>query len=313
MRCFLLFLLLSMVAVWAEDWKTTDGTVYEKVKVLSHDDAFVTIMYADGGARVPLRLLPPDLQARFGYDPAKAGATEAATKARDAADRAAVLAREQQQARQQAAATATPAASANAVPAATTAAAAPAAGSGPPFDGGLVRNGDFSRGDQDWEGDGMTPLNYARFMRRSTLSPEMTKGLIVPLNQSAWTKVFQLLQDNSVTKYTVKLSYRAVPGTTLSKAPEDYKEYYKKVNVVGFENFTTFSDPVGALYCLMGDTSQNRMSGEFFFPVLTGAIQKYEHTYPAVPPNGRNTFVVTIPPGNGAIVILSVNVTGTQP
>jgi hypothetical protein len=80
---------LALMIVWtafplyAEDWKTTDGTVYQDVKVIKVEDDAVTVLFKDGGARVPLIKLPPDLQKRFSYDPVKA---KAATDARAKAD-----------------------------------------------------------------------------------------------------------------------------------------------------------------------------------------------------------------------------------
>ena len=65
---------LLVLPVYAEDWKTTDGIVYKDVKVIKVEDDAVTIFYADGGARVDLVNLPPDLQKRFNYDPVKAKA-----------------------------------------------------------------------------------------------------------------------------------------------------------------------------------------------------------------------------------------------
>ena len=61
---------------WANDWKTSDGKVYEDVKLIRLDPDTVTILDKEGGARIPLAKLSPDLQKRFGYDPdlAKAAA-----------------------------------------------------------------------------------------------------------------------------------------------------------------------------------------------------------------------------------------------
>ena len=93
MKSLALFLLtLTMVFARAEDWTTTDGQTYQNVKVLSHDDAYVTILDSDGGGKVPLRLLSPDLQKQFGYDAAKAKAAEDAETAQDRQDRAALAA-----------------------------------------------------------------------------------------------------------------------------------------------------------------------------------------------------------------------------
>lgn len=66
--CFSIFTLFAR----AESWKTTDGKTYEDVKVLKVEDDAATILYKDGGVRVPLSTLSSDLQQKFHYDPAKA-------------------------------------------------------------------------------------------------------------------------------------------------------------------------------------------------------------------------------------------------
>jgi len=58
----------------ADDWKTTDGKVYQNVTVIKTEPDAVTIIYQDGGALLPLVKLPPNLQKRFNYDPVKAKA-----------------------------------------------------------------------------------------------------------------------------------------------------------------------------------------------------------------------------------------------
>ena len=67
-----IFLALFVASLRAEDWKTTDGKVYQNVTVVKSEPDAVTILYRDGGALVPLANLPADLQKRFNYDPAKA-------------------------------------------------------------------------------------------------------------------------------------------------------------------------------------------------------------------------------------------------
>lgn len=84
----LILSLLAFVAIpaYAEDWTTTDGTVYQDVKVIRVEDDAITILFKDGGALVPLAKLPPDLQQRFSYDPVKAKAKAAARAKDDAAN-----------------------------------------------------------------------------------------------------------------------------------------------------------------------------------------------------------------------------------
>lgn len=98
MRLLPLLLLLAIpLFVHAEDWTTTDGKTYHGVKVLSHDAAFVTVMDADGGARIPLRTLDANLQKKFDYDATKAAITEAAITAADTRHRQELIKEEQQQ------------------------------------------------------------------------------------------------------------------------------------------------------------------------------------------------------------------------
>jgi hypothetical protein len=89
-------LALLVLPLRAEDWKTADGKTYHDVKVLSHNAAYVTILDRDGGARLRLATLSPDLQKRFAYDPAKAAPVIAATQAADQRDQQA-LAKEKKQ------------------------------------------------------------------------------------------------------------------------------------------------------------------------------------------------------------------------
>jgi hypothetical protein len=99
----ILLLLLTLVCVFplrAEDWQTVDGQSFRSVQVLSHDDGFVTIICADGGARIMLSELPADLRKRFSFDPTRAAACVAKTEESDEHDQKA-LSDEQQKARLQ--------------------------------------------------------------------------------------------------------------------------------------------------------------------------------------------------------------------
>ena len=75
----------------AEDWTTSDGKTYKAITVVKVEDDAVTILDEDGGALVPLAVLPADLQQKYHYDAAKAkiaaekraAAAEASTQAID--------------------------------------------------------------------------------------------------------------------------------------------------------------------------------------------------------------------------------------
>ena len=93
MKTGLIFFFLSILAlatVQAEDLKTRDGKVYHDYKVLGHDAGYLTILYSEGGGKIPLSELPDDLQKKYGYDKAQADAFVQATIEQDRKDRAAL-------------------------------------------------------------------------------------------------------------------------------------------------------------------------------------------------------------------------------
>lgn len=72
MKKILITLIISSCLVKADDWKTTDGKVYQSVKVVKVETDCVTILDSEGGARIPLEKLPPEIQKQLNYDPIKA-------------------------------------------------------------------------------------------------------------------------------------------------------------------------------------------------------------------------------------------------
>lgn len=94
MRLFFLVILFVVAATLtsrAEDWRTTDGNIYKNVTVVKNDDLTVTILDDDGGAKVPLTNLPPEIQKRFNFDPSKAKAAALKLKTEEAANAAALV------------------------------------------------------------------------------------------------------------------------------------------------------------------------------------------------------------------------------
>jgi hypothetical protein len=65
---FLAVFLLGGMSLRAEDWTTIDGKVYPQIKIIKVEPDAVTILYRDGGALIPLIMLPDDLQKKFHYN-----------------------------------------------------------------------------------------------------------------------------------------------------------------------------------------------------------------------------------------------------
>jgi thioredoxin-related protein len=64
-------------------WTTSTGLTYHDVKVVRVEADAVTIVHADGGGRIRISTLPPDLQKLFNYDPVAAGKSAAAFQAQE--------------------------------------------------------------------------------------------------------------------------------------------------------------------------------------------------------------------------------------
>jgi hypothetical protein len=58
-------------------WTTSDGKTYQDVRITKVEADCVTILDADGGARISIATLPPDLQKELNYDPAAAAQASA--------------------------------------------------------------------------------------------------------------------------------------------------------------------------------------------------------------------------------------------
>jgi hypothetical protein len=292
-------ILAAPLLLHAEDWTTVDGKVFKNVTVVSHDDGYVTILDDSGGGRVMLTELPAPLRARFGFDPAKASAWVAAAEAAEEKDPAA---RDQNK---QPAEAPKPTSQGSAF--GDTNAAPTPPGLSPAT---LIQNGDFSKGDTGWHGDGQTAPAYLANHPVAMADPTVRQGLIVALNPTAWTRIYQAFAGNKGTVYSIKVTYRVSPNAALSKNPADYQDLLKKVQLEGYEHYGQFSGAPGEFFGTVGDSTASNIASEIFSPKLgTGEVQTYEHTYPAIPPFGNPVFALAFPPGSGTVAILSAEVT----
>ena len=74
MHRIILILAFTLAFTRADDITLRDGTVYKNAKVIGHDATTVTILYADGGATLPIAKLPDELQKKYGDDSEEAAA-----------------------------------------------------------------------------------------------------------------------------------------------------------------------------------------------------------------------------------------------
>jgi hypothetical protein len=172
------------------------------------------------------------------------------------------------------------------------------------------QNGDFSHGDDHWQGDGKMPQAYARDNPAALTDPLTSKGLIVTLNSSSWTRIYQTFASGNSTHYSIVVTYKLSPNISLSRNAADYADISKKIQIPGFENFGSLPMQPGDFYGTIGDPTSTSMSMELFVPpVGSSQVQTYQHSYPPVPISPTKTFALAFPPGTGTVVILSVDVT----
>ena len=94
---FLIFCILSVGLACvsrAEDEKipeikTASGKTYRDVRVTKVTPSEISIMHESGAGRIPLKDLPDDLKAKFGYDPARAMEFKKQADAKEAQNQAA--------------------------------------------------------------------------------------------------------------------------------------------------------------------------------------------------------------------------------
>ena len=160
--------------------------------------------------------------------------------------------------------------------------------------GGMVKNGTFTGG-QNWQGDGQP-------------SPS-GKGLVVTLDPSAWTRVYQVFSGDQRVQYSIEITYKLSPGITLSNNPADYTAINKRFGLDGYENYGVMTCSPGNFFGTVGDPTSASVSFEYFQPRMgTTDVQDYQHTYPPVPPNGNMVFGLAFPPGTGSVTLLTAYV-----
>jgi hypothetical protein len=175
----------------------------------------------------------------------------------------------------------------------------------------LIQNGDFSQGAADWEGDGKTPGQYAAENSSVLGNALTTKGFIVTLNPTSWTRIYQTFPAGPGTHYSIVVNYRLSPDISLSKNPADYTGINKLIQISGFENFGSFNSSPGVFYGTVGDPTSTSVALEVYAPSLGSSdVQTYQHTYPPIPVSETKTFGLAFPPGSGTVVILGAAVTG---
>ena len=165
-----------------------------------------------------------------------------------------------------------------------------------------IQNGDFTDGITHWHGDGRSPADFASDNPMAPADPLTSKGLIIPLKHTAWSKVAQDFRSKTGTG-TLSITFIESPDLTFSTKPEDYQNMPSQLGW----GWKTFDIPPG---CWMVSVNDSTGTVGFHSGVKPDGAPGTVHTFRVSmkgKPDDTNTLTICIPPGTGNFIVLNVS------
>ncbi len=169
-----------------------------------------------------------------------------------------------------------------------------------------LKNSDFSDGNTDWIGDGKVPSDYAEDSAMDgAADPITSKGLIVELKNTLWTKVRQDFR-NKESEGTLKITYMVSKDFSFSDKPE----YYQNVPYqIDFGGWWDFNIPKGSWAVFITDMGAYHENNFDFKPKpKPGEPQTVKEKIGGFDADSDKTIMLAFPPGKGMIVLLNVSI-----
>jgi hypothetical protein len=175
-----------------------------------------------------------------------------------------------------------------------------------------LQNGDFSDGISHWHGDARSPADYASDNPLNASDPFTSKGLIMPLKHSAWSKVEQDFKPTSPDG-TLTVTYMVSNDIALSTRADDYANIseslgwgwvMKKQPAPGQWMLDVFSGDQ--------DTTKGHFGSYTYFacPTVHTQPQTVKTQFKDLTPQTTYTVTIAFPPGTGTVVVLNASVQG---
>jgi hypothetical protein len=170
-----------------------------------------------------------------------------------------------------------------------------------------IQNGDFSDGISHWHGDARSPADFASDNPMAAPDPITSKGMIIPLKHTAWSKVEQDFDPGAGTVF-LTVTYMFSPDLVFSTKDEDYKGM---PDHLGW-GWKTFDIPTGSW--MLGYNDSTGTKGMHDGIKLGGTPGKPQTIRLKIQtdPHDKTTFTIAIPPGTGDFIILNVSSSETQ-
>ena len=173
----------------------------------------------------------------------------------------------------------------------------------------VLQNGDFSDGATHWHGDGKTPADYAEDNPQATSDPFTSKGLIIQLKPSRWTKIAQDFKGNKDTHYVLIVTYKFSSDLTFSNKAKDYTNLSDQIRFEGSDSWSPFDIAIGQFFVTVGDLDDSKGYWEKVTPKFgSSEVQTYRDPGLPMSPFGDKMVTVAFPPGTGTVVILNISV-----
>jgi hypothetical protein len=166
-----------------------------------------------------------------------------------------------------------------------------------------LTNGDFTNGNDHWYGQAKWPSDFAAADPFTPADPLTAKGMIIPLQSSAWVGAFQDFKGKTATAI-LKITYVVAPNTAFSTQTTDYQNMPDKI---GWDSWKPFNTPAGAFVVFISELQQNR--GRYFL-VQPNTSKTGEQTFQGpvsgMTPWSPKTIALAFPPGQGTLVVHKV-------
>jgi hypothetical protein len=169
-----------------------------------------------------------------------------------------------------------------------------------------LQNGDFVDGIDHWYGNGRSPADFAPDNPMDKPDPFTSKGLIIQLKHTEWTKVAQDFKGK-IASGVLTIVYMVSPDLKFSDKPDDY---LNMPGHIGYNAWQAFNTPPGQWIVFISDFGSSRGTYYQLQPKFgSSAPQEYRGKVTGLTPLQDKTITLAFPPGTGTLVLLKVSLT----
>ncbi len=166
-----------------------------------------------------------------------------------------------------------------------------------------IQNGDFADGTTHWHGNGRSSADFASDNPLQASDPFTSKGMIIPLKGTSWTKAEQVIRPNG-SGGVLTVTYKLSKDLAFSNNPD----YYTNISEQMGWGWLPFGGPPGSWLIDITDSTGTKGHYNLVKPKTgTSDPQTFQMDMSGLVPHDETTLTLGFPPGTGMVVILSVS------